>query len=149
MEVRSTRDIRVDHDILDEFESWIVCEFRANGGRLEAPFSSDNLILLNTRAADSGRMRPVPVTAYPDPTGLVVAAVDRPGQGYPIWYLNLVADPWALVETGAASFQAWAQFVTEPARTTLRDRLMRIDPELAGAGAALLALVRLVRGAPS
>ena len=99
----------MDHDILDAFASWIVCEFRANGGRVEAPFNYANLILLTTRTAGGGRMRPVPVICCPDPNGIMVAAVDRPGQGYPIWYLNLVTDPWAMVETGKSTFQACAE----------------------------------------
>ncbi|BAL90254.1 hypothetical protein AMIS_50340 [Actinoplanes missouriensis 431] len=128
----------MDPEFFDGFNSWIVYEFRANKGRVGRPFDSDDLVILTTRSAGSRRPRSVPVVSYPDGNGLIVAARERPGRGYPLWYLDLIIDPQVTVETGRRSYSAVAELLSGSIRT---EWLVRLN--LAAQADMSAALVRL------
>ena len=107
-----TADIRA-------FHAQRVAEFRANGGKLSAPFDDIPLLVLTTIGAKSGRAQCTPVTYSTDGERLIIVAANGGAPTNPGWYHNLVAHPDVTVEVAAATFQARATVVMEPEHTRL------------------------------
>lgn len=83
--------------------SWntqIIEEFRANGGRVGGPFAGADLLLLTTAGARTGRPRTNPVTYAHDSRGLLVFASNAGAETNPDWYHNILADPQTTIEIG-------------------------------------------------
>jgi deazaflavin-dependent oxidoreductase (nitroreductase family) len=78
-----------------------IAAYRISGGRVAGHVPSGAPIcLLTTTGRRSGRRRCVPLLYVTDGDELVVVA-SRGGMGsHPAWYLNLLADPNAVVEVG-------------------------------------------------
>lgn len=133
-------------DMLTDFSRWIVAEFRANGGRVGRPFAHEHMILLTSGGLRTGRPQTTPLLCVPDADGLLVVASGTGASGHPDWYVDLVIDPLATVETGTEVYNALAT-ITKDAE---RDRCLAIAaaslPHLAehrSGGSRLLPVVRL------
>jgi deazaflavin-dependent oxidoreductase (nitroreductase family) len=85
----------------DDFNTKVISEFRANGGKVGPPFAGANLLLLHTVGARSGQPRVNPLAYRPDGDRLVVFASYAGNPRHPAWYRNLLALPHARVEVGA------------------------------------------------
>jgi deazaflavin-dependent oxidoreductase (nitroreductase family) len=101
------------------FHARRVAEFRANGGKLGAPFADVPLLVLTTTGARSGEARSTPVTYSTDGERLIIVAANGGAPANPDWYHNLIAHPQVTVEVGTATFQARAAVAAEPERTRL------------------------------
>ncbi len=89
-----------------DFNTQVIEEFRANGGRVGGPFEGGRLLLLTT----TGR-GPVPAhDAARIPAGRSGARprhrVGRGAPKNPAWFHNLVANPRVTVESGAFTYEA-------------------------------------------
>ena len=109
----------------------IIEEFRANGGKVGGMFAGSTLLLLHTIGAKSGqeRINPVACTSYGD--RLVVFASKAGAPTNPDWYYNLAANPLVTVEYGTEKFQAQAEIVPEPERTRIYSQMAAINPGFA------------------
>lgn len=99
---------------MNDFNTQIVEEFRANDGVVGGPFAGSPMLLLTTTGRKSGRSRTTPLV-YHAGEGTVTAYVFGSKAGAPTapdWYLNLVANPVVSVELGAERFEATATDVT-------------------------------------
>jgi deazaflavin-dependent oxidoreductase (nitroreductase family) len=109
---------------MSEVNDWntkIVDEFRANHGRVGGPFEGvDTMVLLTTKGARSGQTRVNPLVALPDRGRLYVVASKAGAPTNPDWYYNLVAHPEVGVEYGDEKYDAVAVVVDERPE---RDRL--------------------------
>jgi deazaflavin-dependent oxidoreductase (nitroreductase family) len=110
---------------VNDWNSKIIAEFRANGGRVGGQFEGAPLLLLHTVGAKSGRERVNPVMYQVVGDNFAVFASKAGAPTNPDWYHNLVANPRVAVEVGTESFEVEAQ-VADRAE---RDRLYAIQAE--------------------
>lgn len=92
---------------MSEAKDWntrIIEEFRANGGKVGGDFEGAPLLLLHTIGARSGVERVNPMM-YQDLGGgrIAVFASKAGADTDPDWYRNLVANPEVTAEIGTAS----------------------------------------------
>ena len=104
---------------MSNWNSKIIEEFRAKGGRGVGPFG-DQLLLLTTRGARSGRAHTTPLAFHRDRGRYVVIASMGGAPKHPAWYHNLLTNPEAELEVGAEKFHVRAvPFATGPERDRL------------------------------
>ena len=123
---------------------WFVVAFwhahralhRLSGGRFLWTTASKRgwgALRLTTAGRRSGRDRPVILGYIEDGPNLVTLAMNGWGEGHPSWWLNLEADPDAVVQLAA---QPPRPVRARPAAGTERDRLWRrwaaVDHDLDG-----------------
>ncbi len=84
----------------EDWNSKIIAEFRANGGKVGGPFEGAPLLLLHTTGARSGQERVNPLMYRPDGDRLVIFASKAGADTNPDWFHNLRANPQASVEVG-------------------------------------------------
>jgi deazaflavin-dependent oxidoreductase (nitroreductase family) len=85
---------------LNDLNSRVVEEFRANAGVVGGRFHGMSLLLLHSVGARSGapRVNPLGYRAHRD--GWVVIGSKGGTPGHPDWYYNLIANPDAAIEVG-------------------------------------------------
>ena len=115
----------------NDWNSAIIAEFRANGGKVGGRFAGRPLLLLHTTGAKTGQRRVNPVAYTRDGDRLVVIASKGGAPTNPDWYYNLLANPLVTVEVGAEKFQAQATVPAEPERTRLYDQMAKVMPGFA------------------
>ena len=103
----------------NDFNTRVIEEFRANGGKLGGPFEGAPMVLLTTTGAKSGIRRTTPLAYLPDGERIVVFASKAGAPTNPDWYHNLRAHPEVTVEVGAETRQLRAS----EAEGEERDRL--------------------------
>ena len=91
-----------------DFNNKIMAEFRANGGKVGAPFAGANMILLTTKGAKSGTVSTTPLVYSQDGENIVIIASMGGAPKSPAWYHNLVANPNPTVEVGTETFECLA-----------------------------------------
>ena len=79
-----------------------INEFHAKAGKGVGPFG-DQLILLTTKGARSGKERISPVMYHRDGERYIVVASKGGAPDNPDWYNNLKSNPVARVEVGTAT----------------------------------------------
>lgn len=107
---------------MTEAEDWnskIIAEFRANGGKVGGPFEGSPLLLLHTVGAKSGQPRVTPVMYQDIGDGVAVFASKAGAPTNPAWYYNLLASPRASAEIGADTVEV----VAREAEGAERDRI--------------------------
>jgi deazaflavin-dependent oxidoreductase (nitroreductase family) len=97
---------------VNDFNSGIVEEFRANHGVVGGPFRGAPLVLLTTTGAKSGKRRTNPLATLSQDGHLYVFASKAGAPTNPDWYFNVVAHPEVEVEYGDETFSAVAHVVT-------------------------------------
>lgn len=85
---------------MGEFNKGIVEEFRANGGKVGAPFKDATLLLLTTTGAKSGLPRLNPLAYFVIDGKMVIIGSKAGFDTNPDWVHNLRANPTAHVEVG-------------------------------------------------
>jgi deazaflavin-dependent oxidoreductase (nitroreductase family) len=87
--------------LVTDFNTQIIEEFRANGGRVETAGFGDRLVLLHTTGAKTGAARISPVMAFPGDDGSHLIVASKAGApDNPAWYANLLAHPDVAIEVG-------------------------------------------------
>jgi deazaflavin-dependent oxidoreductase (nitroreductase family) len=104
---------------LNDFNSAIIDEFRANGGRVGGQFEGAPLLLLTSTGAKSGEARTTPVVYLRDGGHLVIFASKAGAPTNPAWYHNLLANPSAAVEVGTETVQVNASVAAGEERERL------------------------------
>jgi deazaflavin-dependent oxidoreductase (nitroreductase family) len=103
-------------DRMSDFNTAMINEFRANGGRVK---SGNPMVVLTTIGAKSGQPRTVPLAYLNDGGRIVIFATKAGAPTNPDWYHNLLANPKVTVELGTETFEATAEVVTGPERDRL------------------------------
>ena len=85
----------------EDWNSKIIEEFRANGGKVGGPFEGAPLLLLHTTGARTGQQRINPLMYRPDDQRLVIFASKAGADTNPDWFHNLRANPEVKVEVGS------------------------------------------------
>ena len=99
-----------------------ITEFHAKAGKGVGPFG-DQLILLTTKGARSGKERTSPVMYHRDGERYIVVASKGGAPDHPGWYSNLMANPVAKVEVGTATGIETFEVRASEAKGEERDRL--------------------------
>ena len=97
---------------VNDFNTGIIEEFRANHGVVGGSFQGAPLVLLTTTGAKSGKQRTNPLATLPEGGRLYVFASKGGAPTNPDWYYNVVAHPEVEVEYGDEKFSAVAHVVT-------------------------------------
>jgi deazaflavin-dependent oxidoreductase (nitroreductase family) len=110
---------------MDDFNTQIIDEFRANRGVVGGMFDGMPLLLLHTTGAKSGAERLHPLAYYEDDGRYAVFGSKGGAPTNPAWYYNLKANPHAQVEIGTDTFEVTANEATGAER----DRIYRAQAE--------------------
>jgi deazaflavin-dependent oxidoreductase (nitroreductase family) len=106
---------------MNDWNTKIIEEFRANKGKVGGQFEGVPLALLHTTGAKTGQDRVHPL-AYLDFDGRRFVFASKGGADTnPIWYVNLLANPQVRVEVGGETYQATAK----PLTGEERDRIFK------------------------
>ena len=114
-----------------DFNTRIIEEFRAKGGKLPGPAEGSSLLLLHTRGARSGADRVNPVTYQPLPDGWAIFAAHAGAAKHPAWYHNLVAHPETIIEIGTETIPVRARVATGEEREGIWARQKAFYPRFA------------------
>jgi deazaflavin-dependent oxidoreductase (nitroreductase family) len=91
----------------NEWNTKIIAEFRANGGRVGGPFEGAPMILVHHKGRKSGAAQVTPLMYLPDagdPSTVYVFATAGGAATNPDWYYNLVAAGQTEVEVGTEEY---------------------------------------------
>ena len=99
-----------------------INEFHAKAGKGVGPFG-DQLILLTTKGARSGKERTSPVVYHRDGERYVVIASKGGAPDHPAWYENLKSNPVAKVEVGTTTGTETFEVRASEATGEERDRM--------------------------
>jgi deazaflavin-dependent oxidoreductase (nitroreductase family) len=96
---------------MNDWNTAIIDEFRANHGKVGGNFEGAPLLILHTKGAKSGqeRLAPVMYQAVGDKDDVAVFASKAGAPTNPDWYHNLLADPNATVEVGHETYAVTAR----------------------------------------
>ena len=111
-----------------EFNSKVIEEFRANGGKVGGPFEGAQLLLLTTTGAKSGEPRTSPLVYTTDGDRIVIIASMAGAPTNPAWYHNLAARPDATVELGSETIKVSAHDAEGDERQRLYDAQAEMMP---------------------
>jgi deazaflavin-dependent oxidoreductase (nitroreductase family) len=104
----------------NDWNSKIIAEFRANGGKVGAPFEGAPLLLLHTTGARTAQERVNPVMYRDLGDGRYAVFASKGGAPTnPDWYHNLVANPRVSAEIGTRT----GQFTARVAEGDERERI--------------------------
>jgi deazaflavin-dependent oxidoreductase (nitroreductase family) len=138
-----------DTAALDDFNSGIVAEFRANGGKVGGPFEGGTLLLLHTVGAKSGKDRLSPL-AYLDVDGKILIVGSYAGAPKdPAWVHNLRANPKARIEIRTDDYEVTVRELPADERATTWTKLVESFPVFADYQAnttRVIPLFELIRG---
>ena len=104
---------------MNDWNSKIIEEFRANEGKVGGQFEGAPLLLLTTTGNKSGQPHTVPLMYLPYGDRLVVFASKAGAPTNPDWYFNVLAHPMATVEVRTKTFEATASIVPDDLRDEL------------------------------
>jgi deazaflavin-dependent oxidoreductase (nitroreductase family) len=90
---------------MSDWNTRVIAEFRANGGKVEQ-FGDNPLVILHTIGAKSGEVREIPLVVLKQDAGLFIFASKGGAPTHPDWYFNLKANPTIQVETPDETFTA-------------------------------------------
>jgi len=113
---------------MSDWNKAIIDEFRANKGKVGGYFERTNLLLLHTNGAKTGLERINPVAYFIDDGRYIVIASKSGADTNPDWYRNLLTNPDVSVEVGTEQFPATAAAASEPERTSLYEKMEKINP---------------------
>ncbi len=112
-----------------DYNTQIINEFRANGGRVGGPWAGTTLILIHHIGARSRAERVTPLGCFSQPGGrFVIVASSGGSPSHPNWYYNLKAHPKITVEVGAQRFTVLAGELAGAARAELWPKLVAEYP---------------------
>ena len=115
----------------NDWNSKIIEEFRANGGRVGGPFEGGTLLLLHTTGARTGQERVNPVAYQKVDQGYAVFASKAGAPTNPDWYHNLVAHPDVEAEIGDQTVRLTARVAQGQERDRIWARQKETNPGFA------------------
>jgi deazaflavin-dependent oxidoreductase (nitroreductase family) len=104
---------------MNDFNTKIIDEFRANAGKVGPPFEGAPMILVHHTGAKTGTARVAPLVYQAKGDDFVVFGSKGGAPTHPQWYLNLVANPDTKVEVGADTIPVRARVAEGDERETI------------------------------
>lgn len=110
------------------FNTNVVDEFRANGGKVGGPFEGMTLLLLTTTGAKSGQPRLSPL-AYLTIDGKIIIIGSKGGADtHPDWVHNLRANPQAHIDLGREAYDVTARELPAGERDEVFAKVVAVAP---------------------
>jgi len=100
----------------------LINDVRQHGEPTDGPFKGRQVLLLTTVGAKSGTIRTTPLVYSTDGDKWVIVASKGGSDSHPAWYLNLLANPNATIETGRETVSVIATPVHGAERRRLYDQ---------------------------
>jgi deazaflavin-dependent oxidoreductase (nitroreductase family) len=116
---------------VSDFNTQVIEEFRANGGKVGGPFEANELLLLTTTGAKSGQPRVAPLSGKRIDGRLLIIAGYGGADVNPAWVYNLRANPRAHVEFGTESFDVVARELGPAERDEIIPKVNATTPAFA------------------
>ena len=113
---------------MEDFNTKVINEFRANGGKVGGVFEGAPVVLLHHTGAKSGTERVTPLMYQPLAEGYAVFASKAGAPTNPDWYYNLVAHPDTTVEIGTNTIKVRARVAAPDERAPIWAKQMEIAP---------------------
>lgn len=113
------------------FNTKLIEEFRAKGGKLSGRLANSQLLLLTTRGARTAESRTVVMGYRAHGDAYVVIASNNAADSHPAWYFNLLANPVATAEVGAEKFEVKARTARPDERAGLARLVDYFGPQQA------------------
>jgi deazaflavin-dependent oxidoreductase (nitroreductase family) len=129
--------------------------YRATGGKLFGRMGKSPILLLNTVGRKSGKRRTSPLLYVMDGEDFVIIASKGGASAHPAWYLNLIANPEAMVEVGDREVRVRAEEADSEEKSRLWQKMVEMYPaydayqEKTEREIPLLVLRPVERGGPS
>ena len=120
-----------DTETLKALNGNITEEFRANAGKVGGRFEGNDLLLLSTTGAKSGKPRITPLVAFRIDGKLLIVAGYGGADVNPAWVHNLRANPRAHVEVATGSFDVIARELDPSEREAVIPRINVTNPAFA------------------
>jgi deazaflavin-dependent oxidoreductase (nitroreductase family) len=114
----------------NDWNTRVIEEFRANGGKVEA-FPDNNLLLLHHTGAKSGQDRVTPLAYQPVDGGYAIFASKAGAPDNPAWFFNLKSNPQATIEIGTDTVPVTARVTGPEERDPIWTRQKQDQPGFA------------------
>jgi deazaflavin-dependent oxidoreductase (nitroreductase family) len=114
-----------------DFNTQVVEEFRANGGKAGGMFEGMPLVLVHNVGAKSGKEYVTPLVYLADGDDVVIFASKGGAPENPGWYHNLKAEPNVSIEVGDQKLDALATEATGDERDRLYSAQEAAQPQFA------------------
>ena len=117
---------------VNDWNTAIIDEFRANGGKVGGRFEGAPMLLLHTTGAKSGIERVNPIVYQGLGGGRVAVFASKAGAPtHPDWYHNLTANPEVSIEIGTETRRCRAEVAAGEERETIWSRQKQRMPGFA------------------
>lgn len=113
---------------LKDFNSRIIAEFRANGGKVGPPFEGATLLLLTTTGAKSGQPRLAPLAYLQIDDMMIIVGSKAGSDSNPDWVHNLRAHPPAHIEVGTDAYDVIARELPLDERNDIYPKVVAAAP---------------------
>jgi deazaflavin-dependent oxidoreductase (nitroreductase family) len=120
----------LSNDDMNNWNTQIITEFRASGGKV-ASFGDATMVILHSTGAKSGKVRENPLVALVEGDDMYLIASKAGAPTNPDWYHNLKANPRAELEFGTERFEVEATEVTGAERDEIYARQVVVQPGFA------------------
>jgi deazaflavin-dependent oxidoreductase (nitroreductase family) len=118
----------VPEHALQDFNQRIIDDFRANAGKVGAPFEGRPMILVHHRGARSSTERVTPLVYQPVGDNFAVFASWGGSPSHPQWFGNVVAHPRTTVEVGTDTIEVEARVLTGSEREAVWAKQKELMP---------------------
>jgi deazaflavin-dependent oxidoreductase (nitroreductase family) len=112
-----------------DFNTQVIEEFRANGGKAGGMFEGMPLVLVHNVGAKSGKEYVTPLVYLADGDDVVIFASKGGAPENPGWYHNLKAEPNVSIEVGDRKLDALATEATGDERDRLYSAQEVVQPQ--------------------
>jgi deazaflavin-dependent oxidoreductase (nitroreductase family) len=116
---------------LREFNTTLIAEFRANGGKVGGAFENGTLLLLTTTGAKTGKPRISPLAYYTIDGKMIIIGSYAGADQHPAWVHNLRANPRAHIEVGATEYDVVARELPAAERDDVFAEVVKAAPVFA------------------
>ena len=116
---------------MNDFNSDVINEFRANDGKVGGGFEGASMVLVHHTGARSGTERVTPLVYRPEGDGWVIFASKGGAPDNPDWYHNLMAHPATTIEVGSERVDVTAIEVTGAERDRIFEAQKAEAPQFA------------------
>jgi deazaflavin-dependent oxidoreductase (nitroreductase family) len=117
-----------DASYMNDFNTNIVDEFRANAGVVGGPFEGRPLLLLATTGAKSGKQRLAPLAYFEVDGKLIIIGSKAGADTNPDWVHNLRASPGAHIEIGTDAYDVVARELSIEERDEAYPKVVAVAP---------------------
>jgi len=117
---------------MEDFNTKIVNEFRANGGKVGGMFEGAPILLLHHAGAKSGTERVNPLVYQPVGESFAIFGSAGGQPRDPQWFRNLVAHPDTSIEVGTGTVKVRARVADDAERAPIWTRQKENNPGFAG-----------------